>query len=253
MTDFDLGLAPRNGGLTHVIDKGLGPRAVEDLLETAGAYIDIVKLGWGTGVVTPNLGRKLELYKAAAKPVVCGGTFFEVVWARDKLDEYRTWLTKHGFTHIEISDGVVDMPRDVKLELIAELARDFTVLSEVGSKDAEVVFAPYQWVEWIKEELTAGAWKVITEGREGGTAGIYRPSGEMRTGLVDEIVHGVEVSDLIFEAPTKASQAWFVKHFGPGVNLGNIPPDEVIPLETLRLGLRADTLKEVLLGTEQPA
>ena len=254
MTDFDLGLAPRNGGLTHVIDKGLGPRAVEDLLETGGAYIDIVKLGWGTGFVTPNLARKLELYEAAGKPVVCGGTFFEVVWARAKLDEYRAWLAKHGFTHVEISDGVVDMPRDVKLELISELARDFTVLSEVGSKDAEVVFAPYQWVEWIKEELSAGAWKVITEGREGGTAGIYRPSGEMRTGLVDEIVHGVEVSDVIFEAPTKASQAWFVKHFGPGVNLGNIPPEEVIPLETLRLGLRADTLKEVLLGrSEQPA
>ncbi len=194
--ELDLGLPPRNGGLTHVIDKGLGPRAVEDLLETAGAYIDIVKLGWGTGAVTPNLAHKLELYRAAGKPVVCGGTFFEVVFAQDKLDEYRSWLTKHGFAHVEISDGVVEMPRERKLELIAELARDFTVLSEVGSKDAEVVFAPYQWVEWITEELAAGAWKVITEGREGGTAGIYRPSGEMRTGLVDEIVHGVEVSDV---------------------------------------------------------
>ena len=249
--DLDLGLPPRDGGLTHVMDKGLGPRAVEDLLETAGAYIDIVKLGWGTGFVTPNLARKLELYQAAGTPVVCGGTFFEVVWARGKLDDYRAWLEKHGFTHVEISDGVVDMPRERKLELIAELARDFTVLSEVGSKDAEVVFAPYQWVEWIKEELAAGAWKVITEGREGGTAGIYRPSGEMRTGLVDEIVHDVAVSDLVFEAPTKAAQAWFVQHFGSGVNLGNIPPDEVIALETLRRGLRADTLKEVLLGTQQ--
>src|SRR5262249_47751729 len=151
---------------------------------------------------------------------------------------------------IEISDGVIDLPRERKLELIADLARDFTVLSEVGSKDAEVVFAPYQWVEWIKEELAAGAWKVITEGREGGTAGIYRPTGEMRTGLVDEIVHEVPAADLIFEAPTKASQAWFIRHFGPSVNLGNIPPDEVIALETLRLGLRADTLKEVLLGNE---
>jgi len=249
--DLDLGLPPRDGGLTHVMDKGLGPRAVEDLLETAGAYIDIVKLGWGTGFVTPNLARKLELYQAAGTPVVCGGTFFEVVWARGKLDDYRAWLEKHGFTHVEISDGVVDMPRERKLELIAELARDFTVLSEVGSKDAEVVFAPYQWVEWIKEELSAGAWKVITEGREGGTAGIYRPSGEMRTGLVDEIVHDVAVSDLVFEAPAKAAQAWFVQHFGSGVNLGNIPPDEVIALETLRRGLRADTLKEVLLGTQQ--
>ena len=123
----------------------------------------------------------------------------------------------------------------------------------MGSKDAEAVFAPYQWVEWIKAELEAGAWKVITEGREGGTAGIYRPTGEMRTGLVDEIAHEVDVDDLIFEAPSKGSQAWFVKHFGPGVNLGNIPPDEVIPLETLRLGLRADTLREVLLDDERPA
>ena len=136
---------------------------------------------------------------------------------------------------------------------IAELARDFTVLSEVGSKDAEVVYAPYQWVEWIKEELEAGAWKVITEGREGGTAGIYRPTGEMRTGLVDEIAHEISVDDLIFEAPTKSSQAWFIREFGPSVNLGNIPPEEVIPLETLRLGLRADTLKEVLLGGDRAA
>ena len=140
-----------------------------------------------------------------------------------------------------------------KVELIAEFTADFTVLSEVGSKDEDTVYAPYQWVEWIKEELEAGAWKVITEGREGGTAGIYRPTGEMRTGLVDEIVHEVEVGDLIFEAPTKASQAWFVKQFGPNVNLGNIPPEEVIPLETLRLGLRGDTLKEILLGDAEPA
>jgi phosphosulfolactate synthase len=247
LSEFDLGLTPRANGITHVIDKGLGPRAVEDLLETAGHCISIVKLGWGTGYVTRNLERKLELYRAAAKPVVCGGTFFEAVWAKGKLDEYRAWLAGHGFTYVEISDGTVAMPREVKLELIADLAREFTVLSEVGSKDAEVVFAPYQWVDWIKEELEAGAWKVITEGREGGTAGIFRPTGEMRTGLVDEIVHEIDPADLIFEAPTKSAQAWFVKQFGPEVNLGNIPPEEVIPLETLRLGLRADTLKEVLL------
>ena len=184
-------------GLTHVMDKGLGPRAWEDVLETCGDYISIVKLGWGTAFVTPNLERKLEL--------------------------------------------------------IADFARDFTVLSEVGSKDADVNIAPYLWVEWIKEELAAGAWKVIAEGREGGTAGIYRPTGEMRTGLVDEIVHEIAVDDLIFEAPSKSSQAWFVKQFGPNVNLGNIPPEEVIPLETLRLGLRGDTLKEVLLDGERTA
>jgi phosphosulfolactate synthase len=252
-TRFDLGLPPRNAGLTHVIDKGLGPRAVEDLLETAGDFIDIVKLGWGTGYVTGNLGRKLALYREAGKPIVCGGTFLEAVWAKGKVEEYRSWLAGLGFTHVEISDGTLDIPREQKLELIADLAHDFTVLSEVGSKDADVVYAPYQWVEWIKEELEAGAWKVITEARESGTAGIFRPTGEMRTGLVDEIVHEIDFRDLIFEAPAKSAQAWFIKQFGPEVNLGNIPPDEVIPLETLRLGLRGDTLKEVLLGVDEPA
>jgi phosphosulfolactate synthase len=252
MTGFDLGLHPRDGGLTHVIDKGLGPRGWEDVLETSGDYIDIVKLGWGTAYVTPNLRKKLDILRG--KPVVIGGTFFEAVVSNGKLDDYKRWLGELGLTHVEVSDGVIDLPRERKLELIAELARDFTVLSEVGSKDSEAVFAPYEWVRWIKEELEAGAWKVITEGREGGTAGIYRPTGEMRTGLVDEIVHEVELDSLLFEAPTKASQAWFIKQFGPGVNLGNIPPDEVIPLETLRRGLRGDTLKEVLLGGDrQPA
>jgi phosphosulfolactate synthase len=234
-----------------VIDKGLGPRAWEDVLETAGDYISIVKLGWGTAYVTPNLKRKLEVLKD--KPVVIGGTFLEAVIAQDKVDEYKRWITELGLTYVEISDGVIDLPRERKLELIADLARDFTVLSEVGSKDAEVNYAPYLWVEWIREELGAGAWKVITEGREGGTAGIYRPSGEMRTGLVDEIVNSIEPELLIFEAPSKSSQAWFIKQFGASVNLGNIAPDEVIPLETLRLGLRGDTLKEVLLGEPEPA
>jgi phosphosulfolactate synthase len=251
LPDFDLGLPARNGGITHVIDKGLGPRAWEDVLETSGDYIDIVKLGWGTSYITPNLRRKLDVLKE--KPVVIGGTFFEVVYTMDKVEEYKRWLQELGLTYVEVSDGAIDLPRERKLALIEELARDFTVLSEVGSKDEAVVFAPYQWVGWIKEELAAGAWKVITEGREGGTAGIFRPTGEMRTGLVDEIVHEIAVDDLIFEAPTKSSQAWFVREFGAGVNLGNIPPDEVIPLETLRLGLRADTLKEVLLGDSSAA
>jgi phosphosulfolactate synthase len=241
----------RDGGLTHVLDKGLGPRAWEDVLETSGDYIDIVKLGWGTAYVTANLERKLEVLKG--KRVVIGGTFFEVVYARGAFDEYKRWLSDLGLSHVEISDGTVEIPRERKLELIADFARDFTVLSEVGSKDSEVVFAPYEWVEWIKAEKDAGAWKVITEAREGGTAGIFRPSGEMRTGLVDEIAHSIDFHDLVWEAPTKASQAWFIRHFGPEVNLGNIPPEEVIPLETLRLGLRGDTLKEVLLGDADAA
>ena len=244
---------PRGEGLTHVIDKGMNLRDIEGLFDTAGQFVDIVKLGWGTSYVTNNLEKKIALYRSFDTPVVCGGTLFEVVYARERVDDFKRWLVEHRFSHVEISDGTLEIPRERKLELIADFARDFKVLSEVGSKDPDVVYPPYQWVQWIKEELDAGAWKVITEGRESGTAGIYRPTGEMRTGLIDEIVHEIPVGDLIFEAPTKASQAWFVKQFGPNVNLGNIPPDEVIPLETLRLGLRGDTLKEVLLAEREPA
>jgi len=240
---------PREIGLTHVMDKGLNLRDIEGMFDTAGEFVDIVKFGWGTSYVTLNLEKKIALYRSFETPVVCGGTLFEAVYARDRIDEFKRWLTDHRFSHVEISDGTLDIPRERKLELIADFARDFTVLSEVGSKDSDVVYAPYQWVAWIKEELDAGAWKVITEGREGGTAGIFRSDGDMRTGLLDEIAHEVPVESLLFEAPTKASQAWFVRQYGPNVNLGNIPPDEVIPLETLRLGLRADTLKDILLGT----
>jgi phosphosulfolactate synthase len=244
---------PRDTGLTHVIDKGLNTRDIEGMFDTAGAFVDIVKLGWGTSYVTNNLEKKIALYRSFETPVVCGGTLFEAVWARGKLDHFKAWLVDHRFSHVEISDGTLDIPRDVKLDLIADFARDFTVLSEVGSKDSDVVYAPYQWVAWIKEELEAGSWKVITEGREGGTAGIFRSDGDMRTGLIDEIAHEIAVDDILFEAPTKDAQAWFVKQFGPNVNLGNIPPDEVIPLETLRLGLRADTLKEILVDGGPPA
>jgi phosphosulfolactate synthase len=238
---------PREKGLTHVMDKGLGIRDIEGMFDTAGEFVDIVKLGWGTSYVTNNLEKKIALYRSFETPVVCGGTLFEAVYGRGKIDEFKSWLKDYRFSHVEISDGTLEIPRERKLELIADFAQDFIVLSEVGSKDSEVNIAPYLWAQWMREELDAGAWKVIAEGREGGTAGIYRPTGEMRTGLVEEIEHSLDFHDLIWEAPTKSSQAWFVKHFGTDVNLGNIPPDEVIPLETLRLGLRGDTLKEVLL------
>ncbi len=240
---------PRQVGLTHVIDKGLNTRDIEGMFDTGGQFVDIVKFGWGTSYVTNNLEKKIALYRSFETPVVCGGTLFEAVYARGRVDEFKRWLTEHRFSHVEISDGTLDIPRDDKLRLIEDFARDFIVLSEVGSKDSEVVYPPYQWVEWIKEELAVGSWKVITEGREGGTSGIFRKDGDMRTGLIDEIAHEVPLDDLLFEAPTKSSQAWFVKHFGPNVNLGNIPPDEVIPLETLRLGLRGDTMHEILLAT----
>jgi phosphosulfolactate synthase len=248
LNSFDLNLG-RHVGLTHVIDKGLGPRAWEDVLEVAGDHISIVKLGWGTAYVTRNLERKLDVLRD--KPVVIGGTFFEVVYAKDKLDDYKQWLTELGLTHVEISDGTIEIPRERKLELIADFARDFTVLSEVGSKDSSVEYSVAEWTQWLNEELEAGAWKVITEAREGGTAGIFDSSGGMRTDLIKEIANAVGPANIVFEAPTKAAQSWFVKQFGPSVNLGNIPPDEVIPLETLRLGLRGDTLKEVLLGDER--
>ena len=246
MLDFD----PHHG-LTHVIDKGLGPRAWEDVLEVAGDHISIVKLGWGTAAVTGNLERKLDVLRS--KPVVVGGTYFEVIYAKDRLDDYKSWLNGLGITHVEISDGTVDIPRERKLELIADFARDFTVLSEVGSKDSSVEYTAAEWVQWLNEELAAGAWKVITEAREGGTAGIFDSSGGMRTELIGEIAMQVGPANVIFEAPSKAAQVWFISQFGPSVNLGNIPPDEVIALETLRLGLRGDTLKQILLAEEPSA
>jgi phosphosulfolactate synthase len=255
MPDDFLGLPmrpakPRERGWTHVIDKGLSLAEAEGLIETAGDFVDVVKLGWGTATITRTLSEKVHLYQSAGIPVMCGGTLLEAAIARGRVAEFRKFVSSHGFTHVEVSDGTLQVERSSKLELIGALSEEFVVLSEVGSKDAECVFAPYQWVAWIKEELDAGAIKVICEGREAGTAGIYRFDGEVRRGLIDEIAHEIALSDLIFEAPTKSSQAWFVKHFGPNVNLGNIPPEETIPLETLRLGLRGDTLKEVLLAPQ---
>ena len=238
---------PRERGWTHVIDKGMSLPEVQGMIDTAGDYVDIVKMGWGTSYVTQNLAEKIHVYQSAGIPVMCGGTLLEAAIARGRVEEFKRWTLGFGFTHVEVSDGTIQIERDSKLELISSLAEEFVVLSEVGSKDAECVFAPYQWVAWIKEELEAGATKVITEAREGGTAGIFRGSGEVRSGLIDEIVHEVPVDNLLFEAPQKDQQAWFIRHLGPEVNLGNIPPEEVIPLETLRLGLRSDTMADLLL------
>lgn len=233
---------PRQAGLTHVIDKGLSLREVEDLFATAGEYIDIVKLGWGTAYVTPDLREKVALYESFGVAVVLGGTFWEMCVAQGKVAEWKDFIADLGLRHVEVSDGTISLPHEQKLEVIAEYAEDFTVLSEVGSKDNDVVIAPYRWVEMIAAELRAGAWKVITEARESGTAGVFRGDGEVRMGLIDEIAHEIDVQRLLFEAPQKSQQTWFIRRFGTNVNLGNIPPDEVIPLETLRLGLRSDTL-----------
>jgi phosphosulfolactate synthase len=233
---------PRQVGITHVIDKGMTLAEIEGMFEVAGEYIDIVKLGWGTSYVTRNLKEKLKLYGSFGVPVVLGGTLWEVCITQNKFDAWRSWVSELGLRHVEVSDGTITLPHDTKLQYISQLAQDFTVLSEVGSKDNDVVIAPYRWVELIEAELRAGAWKVITEARESGTAGIFRGDGEVRMGLIDEIVHRVDPNRILFEAPQKPQQVWFIRKFGPNVNLGNIPPDEVIPLETLRLGLRADTL-----------
>ena len=232
---------PRDRGLTHVLDRGLAVSAVDALAEVAGDYLDIVKLGWGTALVTGNLEAKLERYRAHGIPVVFGGTLLEIAIAQDRLDPVLAWISRLGLEHIEISDGTITMPHDEKLELIERLARDFTVMSEVGSKDDTKIMAPYRWVELIQRELEAGAWKVIAEARESGTSGIYRHDGEVRMGLIDEIVHAVAPDSLLFEAPRKDQQVWFIRRLGTDVNLGNIVPDDVLSLETMRLGLRSDT------------
>jgi phosphosulfolactate synthase len=235
----------RHQGLTHVIDNGLGLRAVEDLLSTSSSYIDIVKLGWGTAYVTQNLRAKLSLYREAGIPVCFGGTLIELAILQGRLDAFCSMVRDLGMSCVEISNGVIDMTMGEKAKYIRLLRRrGFVVLSEVGSKDADKIIPPFHWVELIKSDLKAGAWKVICEARESGTVGLYFGSGEVRAGLIDEITRGVHgrTDRLIFEAPQRSQQTFLVRRFGTNVNLGNIAPLDVIGLETLRLGLRADTM-----------
>lgn len=233
---------PRQRGITHVIDRGLSVAEVEGLMESVGQSVDIVKLGWGTAVVMENLKPKLERYAAHGVPVVLGGTLTEIAVKQGRVEGLVTWLRQLGLQHIEVSDGTIEMEPQRKQELIARLASEFTVLSEVGSKDAYEIMAPYVWIERIQGELEAGAWKVIAEARESGTAGIYRADGEVRSGLIDEIAHAVDCGRMIFEAPQKEQQVWLLEYFGRECNLGNVAPNDVLSLETLRLGLRADTV-----------
>lgn len=232
---------PREHGITHVLDRGLSVAEVDGLVEVAGDYLDLVKLGWGTAVATGNLSAKLARYREHGIPVMFGGTLTELCIAQDRLDAFVAWLHDLGLEHIELSDGTINLEHDRKLELIGSLAQEFTVLSEVGSKDDTRIMAPFRWVEQIESEIEAGAWKVIAEARESGSVGIFRHDGEVRQGLVDEILHAVPAERILFEAPRKEQQVWFVRRVGPDVNLGNIVPEEVLSLETVRLGLRADT------------
>jgi phosphosulfolactate synthase len=232
---------PRDEGLTHVLDRGLSVTDVDGLIEVAGEYIDLVKLGWGTAVATGNLTAKLARYQEHGIPVMFGGTLTELAIAQDRLDALVKWMHELAIEHIEVSDGTITLEHDHKLDLIKRLSDEFIVLSEVGSKDDTRIMAPYRWVEQIQSELEAGAWKVIAEARESGSVGIFRHDGEVRMGLIDEIVHAVAPEKILFEAPRKDQQVWFIRRLGADVNLGNILPEEALSLETMRVGLRSDT------------
>ncbi len=233
---------PRSKGITLVLDKGLSVRQAEDFCNSVSKYSDIVKLGWGTSYVTQNLEEKLEVYAEADIPVYLGGTLFEAYVLRDQLENYLELLNRFAIKYAEVSNGTIWLSDKRKINIIERMSREVTVLSEIGSKNPDDIIPPYKWVKMIRAELEAGAWKVICEARESGTVGVFRPNGEIRSGLIDEIADQIPVEDLIFEAPQKEQQVWFIKKFGSNVNLGNIAPTEVIPLETLRLGLRSDTL-----------
>lgn len=239
-------LKPRTNGMTMVMDKGLSTREVENFIEVAGPYVDIVKLGWSTSFVTPVLERKLEIYREAGIPVYFGGTLFEAFIIRDQYEDYKRILDKYKMEWAEISDGSIILDHTKKCELIRDLKQHVKVVSEVGSKDAENIMAPYQWIELMTAELEAGSQYVIAEARESGNIGIYRDSGEVRQGLVQELLTKIPSEKILWEAPQKAQQTWFIKLIGANVNLGNIPPNELIPLETLRLGLRSDTFHHFL-------
>lgn len=243
LSDVARSAKPRNRGLTSIIDTGYGAGFLDDHLTTCAAYVDLAKFGFGTSVLTGNLDEKLAVYRRHDVEPCFGGTLFEYFYLREQLDQYRELLRDLGIRTVEISDGSVEMPADVKLRLIGEFAQEFTVLSEVGHKDASVVVAPAKWVRSIRAELDAGASRVILEGRESGTAGLYRSTGEMRTGLVEEVLDaGFDPDVLVWEAPLKAHQTYLIRLLGAEVNLANIPVVDVLACETLRRGLRGDTL-----------
>jgi len=243
---------PRAKGLTMVMDKGLSIRQVEDFLSICDPHTDLVKLGWSTSLVTPMLSEKLDVYRRAKMPFYFGGTLFESFVIRNQFDDYRRVLDEFKVEYAEVSDGSIDLPHDEKCEYIHQLSKQVRVLSEVGSKDDQKIIAPYRWIELMKAELEAGSWKLIAEARESGSVGIYRETGEVREGLIDEILTRIPYENIIFEAPIKAQQVWFIKLLGANVNLGNIAPAEVIPLETLRLGLRGDTFNHFFQKSNFP-
>ncbi|MEM7655043.1 MAG: phosphosulfolactate synthase [Bacteroidota bacterium] len=237
---------PREEGLTMIMDKGLSLREVEDFLSVGAAYTDVVKLGWATSAVTPNLKDKLAVYQAHNIPFYFGGTLLEAFYIRGQMDEYRRIMDEYEVPMVEVSDGSIEISTKDKCELISLLAKERIVLSEVGSKDAGRVIPPYKWVEMMQQELDAGSWKVIAEARESGTVGMFQADGAIRGDLIEEILVDIPAHQILWEAPQKGQQVWFIKLLGTNVNLGNIAPAAAIPLETLRLGLRGDTFHTFL-------
>ena len=237
---------PRNQGVTMMMDKGLSLRETEDFIESSGHLTDVVKFGFGTSYVTQNLDQKIKLYKKAGIRPYFGGTLFEAFYARGKFDQYLKLLNQYDLDLAEISDGSIIIPHDIKCELIGKMSKDRTVMSEVGSKDSGILISPAKWIRMMHSELEAGSWKVIAEGRESGNVGVFRPNGTAHTLLINRIISKIAPQDILWEAPQKNQQVWFIKLFGAEVNLGNIAPKDLIPLECLRLGLRGDTFFEYL-------
>ena len=237
---------PRNSGITMVMDKGLSIREAEDFMSVGSEYTDFVKLGFGTSLITPGFERKIAVYKKSGAIPYFGGTLFEAFIVRNMFNEYIEFLDKHEIDLVEVSDGSFDIEHKRKLEYISRLSERGTVISEVGSKKKDVVFSPDEWVEMMKAELNAGSVKVIAEARESGTIGIYNEDGSINNKIISAIAEHVKLENVIWEAPLKSQQTWFIKNFGANVNLGNIAPNEIIPLESLRLGLRGDTFFQFL-------
>jgi phosphosulfolactate synthase len=239
-------LKPRDSGITMVMDKGLSIREAEDFMSVGSEYTDFVKLGFGTSLITPGFEKKIALYKKAGAVPYFGGTLFEAFIVRNMFQEYIDFLDKNEIELVEVSDGSFDIEHKRKLEYINKLAERGTVISEVGSKKKDVIYTPDEWVAMMKAELNAGSVKVIAEARESGTTGIYNEDGSINNKIICGIADHVKLENVIWEAPLKSQQAWFIKHFGANVNLGNIAPHEIIPLESLRLGLRGDTFFQFL-------
>jgi phosphosulfolactate synthase len=232
---------PRASGITMIMDKGLSQQEVRNFMSIAHPHVDIVKLGFGTSYVTPNLREKIEVYREYDIPVYFGGTLFEAFLIRNQFNDYIEICKDYGISHMEVSDGSITIPHAEKCGYIEKLTKYGIVLSEVGSKDAAHIIPPYKWIELMKAELEAGSTYVIAEAREAGNVGIYRGSGEVREGLVQEILTQIPAEKIIWEAPQKAQQLYFIELIGCNVNLGNIAPTEILPLETMRVGLRGDT------------